>query len=107
MKKQFRMLVKIEVALIHVTRVDADKKLLTVADVWKLPIGFDSEAFNREVELTRAIMTQTTHTIKRKREDFDDTLQGMLTPTNKRFHEELGAASVTATSHSSIESKLQ
>ena len=87
-------LMKKEKALVHVTYVNPDKKEITIADVWKLQLTDNEKDFHKEVAETMKLLVQPAHALKRKATDFDDTLQGLLKPTAKRVHAELGAAAV-------------
>lgn len=87
---------KKELALVHITHVDANKKEVAIANMWKLPTGCNIETFTKEIEETVKILHQSTHGIKRKKEDFDDTLQGLVTKTNKRVHKILGDKALPA-----------
>ena len=82
---------KKERALMHITHIDTSKKELTVADVWKVPSSADITDFEKEMNATATILSQPSHIVKRKAEDFDETLQGFL--TNKRVHAEFGGPS--------------
>ena len=74
----------------HITNVDANTKEVTIANMWKLPLGYDIGPFKQEVEETAKILQQPTHAMKRKREYFDETLQGLITKDNKRVHAIMG-----------------
>ncbi|CAK0807186.1 unnamed protein product [Prorocentrum cordatum] len=76
-----------EVALVRVTRVDVPGKVVTVADMWKQPTGTSLDAWKTEMQATVELLKKPPHVLKRKLDDFDPDLQGMIT---KRMHLALG-----------------
>ena len=76
--------------MIHISHNDHEKKILTVANMWKLPVGSSIGDFISEVKTTAKILQHPTHGIKRKRDEFDETLQGLLPHGNKKIHTAFG-----------------
>jgi hypothetical protein len=81
---------KKEMALVHVTHIDPEKKELTVADVWKIPCGTDLAPFEQEVSVIAEMLKAPTHGIKRKLDEFTPTLQGLMPPQTKKIHAAFG-----------------
>ena len=84
-----------EKAIIHVTAVDTEKKEIAVADVWRLPPGYDITKFDAEAVAVAAMLVEDSHPLKRKPEDFDLTLQGLL--SRKKIHRAFGEPAVEET----------
>ena len=87
---------KKEKALVHVTYVNPDSKEITIADMWKLKSSDDEKAFQEEVASTTKILMQPVHSLKRKADLFDPTLQGLLPQSAKRMHNVFGGKATPA-----------
>lgn len=87
---------KKEKALVHVTHVNAESKEITIADMWRLMSSHDEKEFEKEVMTTAGILSNPPHTLKRKIDHFDNTLQGLMEPCNKRVHLALGESATPA-----------
>ena len=83
---------KNEMALVHITEVEPDKKRLTIADVWRVPKGQSTTPFLQETERVSELLKKPPHAVKRKADQMDSTLEGLLTPENKRMHSAFGSS---------------
>ena len=70
--------------LFYMSRVSIKRKNIGVADVWKPTQSQHIEAFQQELERVQTMVAQPHAGIKRKKDCFDNTLQGLL--ANKKIH---------------------